>query len=53
MYNGSMLNKKRTIYIIGAGVVGSAIAYVLSKNKDLEVVVLEKNGKIPDLTHLT
>jgi glycerol-3-phosphate dehydrogenase len=44
-----MVRRKQTIYIIGAGVVGSAIAYILSKNKDYKIVVLEKNDNIPGL----
>ena len=45
----SMLQKGERVYIIGAGVVGCAIAYTLSKNKNFEIVVLEKNKIIPGL----
>ncbi len=44
-----MTTKKQKVCIIGAGVVGCAIAYTLSKNKDLQVIVLEKNKTIPGL----
>lgn len=44
-----MIRRKQRICIIGAGVVGCAVAYILSKNKNFEIIVLEKNNKIPDL----
>ncbi len=47
MYNSTIVKKR--IVIIGAGVVGSAIAYTLSRNKNFEITVLEKNKTIPGL----
>lgn len=44
-----MKKKKQKVCIIGAGVVGCAVAYVLSKTKKYEVIVLEKNIRIPGL----
>lgn len=47
MYNAFMQKGKQKVIIIGAGAVGSAIAYTLSQNNKFEITVLEKNETIP------
>lgn len=44
-----MQKGKQKVFIIGAGAVGSAIAYTLSQNSKFDITVLEKNETIPGL----